>query len=63
MCSCDRRGRRHPAGMCARALDQAVVAFDRQQQRGLTTRLLSTENMALLASPWRVLVGATPHRE
>ncbi|MFE7712484.1 LysR family transcriptional regulator [Streptomyces sp. NPDC057486] len=40
-------------------VDLAVVALDRQQQRGLTTRLLSREDMVLLASPRRVLAGAT----
>ncbi|MFB7224062.1 LysR family transcriptional regulator [Streptomyces sp. NPDC002596] len=34
-------------------VDLAVVAFDRQQQRGLVTRLLSREEMVLLASPER----------
>lgn len=34
-------------------VDLAVVAFDRQQQRGLVTRLLSREEMVLVASPER----------
>ncbi|WP_027944918.1 LysR family transcriptional regulator [Amycolatopsis taiwanensis] len=34
-------------------VDLAVVAFDRQQQRGLATRLLSREEMVLVASPGR----------
>ncbi|XNR93433.1 LysR family transcriptional regulator [Streptomyces sp. R-74717] len=43
-------------------VDLAVVAFDRQQQRGLTTRLLSREEMVLLASSRRLL-GTTPNGE
>ncbi|WP_406433427.1 LysR family transcriptional regulator [Streptomyces sp. NBC_01589] len=39
-------------------VDLAVVAFDRQQQRGLTTRLLSREEMVLVAAPRRVVSGA-----
>ncbi|MFF7987447.1 LysR substrate-binding domain-containing protein [Streptomyces sp. NPDC007901] len=39
------------------------MALDRQQQRGLTTRLLSREDMVLLASPPRSLAGATPNGE
>jgi DNA-binding transcriptional LysR family regulator len=38
----------------------AVVALDRQQQRGLVTRLLSREDMVLLTAPRRVLAGTTP---
>ncbi|WP_329452876.1 LysR family transcriptional regulator [Streptomyces sp. NBC_01724] len=34
-------------------VDLAVVALDRQQQRGLVTRLLSREEMVLVASPKR----------
>lgn len=41
-------------------VDLAVVALDRQQQRGLTTRLLSHEDMVLLAAPRRALFGAAP---
>ncbi|WP_316520056.1 LysR family transcriptional regulator [Kitasatospora brasiliensis] len=44
-------------------VDLAVVALDRQQQRGLTTRLLSREDMVLVAASRRVLVGATPDGE
>ncbi|MFI2203327.1 LysR family transcriptional regulator [Streptomyces sp. NPDC020192] len=44
-------------------VDLAVVALDRQQQRGLATRLLSREDMVLLAAPRRVLAGATPNGE
>ncbi|MCI3276929.1 LysR family transcriptional regulator [Streptomyces cylindrosporus] len=44
-------------------VDLAVVALDRQQQRGLTTRLLSREDMVLLASPRRVLAGGMPKAE
>ncbi|MEU8540753.1 LysR family transcriptional regulator [Streptomyces sp. NPDC048717] len=44
-------------------VDLAVVALDRQQQRGLTTRLLSREDMVLVASPRRVLAGATADGE
>lgn len=36
-------------------VDLAVVALDRQQQRGLVTRLLSREAMVLVASPRRRL--------
>ncbi|MGW1027170.1 LysR family transcriptional regulator [Streptomyces sp. NPDC002577] len=39
-------------------VDLAVVAFDRQQQRGLTTRLLSREEMVLVAAPARVVSEA-----
>ncbi|MDN3023985.1 LysR family transcriptional regulator [Streptomyces sp. S.PB5] len=42
-------------------VDLAVVALDRQQQRGLTTRLLSREDMVLLTAPRRVVPGATPN--
>lgn len=40
-------------------VDLAVVALDRQQQRGLATRLLSREAMVLVASPRRRLDTAT----
>ncbi|MFD8820361.1 LysR family transcriptional regulator, partial [Streptomyces sp. NPDC059627] len=36
-------------------VDLAVVALDRQQQRGLVSRLLSREEMVLVASPRRTL--------
>ncbi|WP_370022797.1 LysR family transcriptional regulator [Planotetraspora sp. GP83] len=36
------------------SVDLAVVALDQQQQRGLVTRLLSREEMVLVASPARV---------
>ncbi|MEU9343666.1 LysR family transcriptional regulator [Streptomyces sp. NPDC048278] len=36
-------------------VDLAVVALDRQQQRGLVTRLLAREEMVLVASPRRSL--------
>ncbi|WP_344343179.1 LysR family transcriptional regulator [Kitasatospora putterlickiae] len=39
-------------------VDLAVVALDRQQQRGLTTRLLSREEMVLVAAPGRLPAGA-----
>ncbi|MFI1837316.1 LysR family transcriptional regulator [Streptomyces olivaceoviridis] len=44
-------------------VDLAVVALDRQQQRGLTTRLLSEEEMVLVASPRRVVGATTPRGE
>ncbi|GGQ97096.1 LysR family transcriptional regulator [Streptomyces flaveolus] len=44
-------------------VDLAVVALDRQQQRGLTTRLLSREDMVLVASPRRVLLAVKPEDE
>ncbi|QJS13425.1 LysR family transcriptional regulator [Streptomyces argyrophyllae] len=44
-------------------VDLAVVALDRQQQRGLTTRLLSEEEMVLVASPRRVLGATKPQGE
>ncbi|MEU9290011.1 LysR family transcriptional regulator [Streptomyces sp. NPDC048275] len=44
-------------------VDLAVVALDRQQQRGLATRLLSREEMVLVASPRRVVPGITPAGE
>ncbi|MEV0035901.1 LysR family transcriptional regulator [Streptomyces sp. NPDC050804] len=44
-------------------VDLAVVALDRQQQRGLVTRLLSREDMVLLTSSRRVLAGTTPNGE
>lgn len=40
-----------------------AVALDRQQQRGLRTRLLSREDMVLLAAPGRALPGVTPDGE
>ncbi|MGV9776930.1 LysR family transcriptional regulator [Streptosporangium sp. NPDC003464] len=40
-------------------VDLAVVALDRQQQRGLVTRLLSREDMVLVASPQRDLIVRT----
>ncbi|MFE7403245.1 LysR family transcriptional regulator, partial [Streptomyces sp. NPDC057557] len=43
-------------------VDLAVVALDRQQQRGLTTRLLSREEMVLVVSCPRGLGGASPKR-
>lgn len=39
-------------------VDLAVVALDRQQQRGLVTRLLAREEMVLVSAPGRVLGGA-----
>ncbi|WP_433430430.1 LysR family transcriptional regulator [Nonomuraea sp. CA-141351] len=39
------------------AVDLAVVALDRQQQRGLVTRLLSREEMVLVTSAGRELPG------
>ncbi|MFI9833182.1 LysR family transcriptional regulator [Streptomyces sp. NPDC051913] len=42
-------------------VDLAVVALDRQQQRGLATRLLAREDMVLLAAPRRDLFGAAPN--
>ncbi|MEV7157623.1 MULTISPECIES: LysR family transcriptional regulator [Streptomyces] len=44
-------------------VDLAVVALDRQQQRGLTTRLLSREDMVLVTSSHRELPGTTPGNE
>ncbi|MEU2742311.1 LysR family transcriptional regulator [Streptomyces sp. NPDC007095] len=41
-------------------VDLAVVALDRQQQRGLVTRLLAREEMVLVSAPGRVLGGAGP---
>jgi DNA-binding transcriptional LysR family regulator len=41
-------------------VDLAVVALDRQQQRGLVTRLLSREEMVLVASPGRDLAASAP---
>ncbi|MFB7470402.1 LysR family transcriptional regulator [Kitasatospora sp. NPDC056184] len=38
-------------------VDLAVVALDRQQQRGLTARLLSREEMVLVAAPGRLPAG------
>ncbi|MFD8219131.1 LysR substrate-binding domain-containing protein [Streptomyces sp. NPDC059697] len=43
-------------------VDLAVVALDRQHHV-LATRLLSREDMVLLAAPRRVLAGATPNGE
>lgn len=42
------------------SVDLAVVALDRQQQRGLTTRLLSHEEMVVLAAPTRSVSGTKP---
>ncbi|MCW2913386.1 MAG: LysR-family transcriptional regulator [Actinomycetia bacterium] len=42
------------------AVDLAVVALDRQQQRGLVTRLLSREEMVLVTSAERELAGDGP---
>lgn len=42
------------------SVDLAVVALDRRQQRGLVTRLLSQEEMVLVASPRRRIAGAEP---
>ncbi|MFF2997839.1 LysR family transcriptional regulator [Streptomyces sp. NPDC057950] len=39
-------------------VDLAVVALDRQQQRGLVTRLLSHEEMVLVSAPERALAGS-----
>ncbi|MFG2477706.1 LysR family transcriptional regulator [Streptomyces fagopyri] len=39
-------------------VDLAVVALDRQQQRGLVTRLLSHEEMVLVSAPERALTGS-----
>ncbi|MER7678525.1 LysR family transcriptional regulator [Streptomyces sp. NPDC096934] len=39
-------------------VDLAVVALDRQQQRGLVTRLLSREEMVLVSAPERPLAGS-----
>ncbi|WP_329426390.1 LysR family transcriptional regulator [Streptosporangium sp. NBC_01495] len=41
-------------------VDLAVVALNRQQQRGLVTRLLSREEMGLLTLPRSALVGDDP---
>ncbi|XES00171.1 LysR substrate-binding domain-containing protein [Streptomyces sp. S1D4-11] len=41
-------------------VDLAVVALDRQQQRGLVTRLLAREEMVLVSAPGRVLGGTEP---
>ncbi|MCC5477741.1 LysR family transcriptional regulator [Streptomyces barringtoniae] len=41
-------------------VDLAVVALDRQQQRGLVTRLLSREEMVLVVAPGRDLAASTP---
>ncbi|MFF1653125.1 LysR family transcriptional regulator [Streptomyces sp. NPDC058251] len=41
-------------------VDLAVVALDRQQQRGLVTRLLSREEMVLVSAPARALPGNSP---
>jgi len=46
--------------LSAGTVDLAVVALDRRQQRGLETRLLSREEMVLLASPQRDLAGVRP---
>ncbi|MGW5432918.1 LysR family transcriptional regulator [Streptomyces sp. NPDC004059] len=41
-------------------VDLAVVALDRQQQRGLVTRLLSREEMVLVVAPGRDLAEGAP---
>ncbi|MGW0998838.1 LysR family transcriptional regulator [Streptomyces sp. NPDC002520] len=41
-------------------VDLAVVALDRQQQRGLVSRLLAREEMVLVASPHRDLSATSP---
>ncbi|MFF3406193.1 LysR family transcriptional regulator [Streptomyces sp. NPDC002742] len=41
-------------------VDLAVVALDRQRQRGLVTRLLSYEEMVLVSAPRRALKGTGP---
>ncbi|MHB9854304.1 LysR family transcriptional regulator [Streptomyces krungchingensis] len=41
-------------------VDLAVVALDRQQQRGLVTRLLSREEMVLVSAPGRAIAGEGP---
>ncbi|MEU1166665.1 LysR family transcriptional regulator [Streptomyces sp. NPDC005921] len=41
-------------------VDLAVVALDRRQQRGLVTKLLSREEMVLVASPRRSLIPRGP---
>jgi DNA-binding transcriptional LysR family regulator len=41
-------------------VDLAVVALDRQQQRGLATRLLSREEMVLVSSAGSALAGNGP---
>jgi hypothetical protein len=43
--------------------DMAVVAFDRRQQPGPATRLLTSEDMVLPASPRPIIAGATPNDE
>ncbi|MEU6646065.1 LysR family transcriptional regulator [Saccharomonospora sp. NPDC046836] len=40
------------------SVDVAVVALDRQQQRGLVTRTLLSEDMVLVAAPGREFAGA-----
>ncbi|MFE3167244.1 LysR family transcriptional regulator [Streptomyces sp. NPDC059224] len=47
-------------GLREGTVDLAVVALDRQQQRGLVTRLLSHEEMVLVASPRRNLTASGP---
>ncbi|WP_269812591.1 LysR family transcriptional regulator substrate-binding protein [Streptomyces atratus] len=44
-------------------VDLAVVALDRRQQRGLTTRLLSREEMVLVVSSRRGIAGTAPNGE
>ncbi|NUK00436.1 LysR family transcriptional regulator [Streptomyces lunaelactis] len=44
-------------------VDLAVVALDRQQQRGLVTRLLSREEMVLVTSPRRDVTGTGGDRK
>lgn len=45
-------------GLREGSVDLAVVALDRQRQRGLVTRLLSYEEMVLVSAPSRPLAGA-----
>ncbi|MFF8538517.1 LysR family transcriptional regulator [Streptomyces sp. NPDC015532] len=47
-------------GLREGSVDLAVVALDRQRQRGLVTRLLSYEEMVLVSAPSRPLGGAGP---
>ncbi|WP_329302149.1 LysR family transcriptional regulator [Streptomyces sp. NBC_00659] len=47
-------------GLREGSVDLAVVALDRQRQRGLVTRLLSYEEMVLVSAPSRPLAGAGP---
>ncbi|MER5396423.1 LysR family transcriptional regulator [Streptomyces sp. NPDC002599] len=47
-------------GLREGSVDLAVVALDRQRQRGLVTRLLSYEEMVLVSASSRPLSGAGP---